>query len=87
MKTVLNFLGRLASFDFVEKFFLKKLSTGSAASLVATIAGLIVKYGLSQYGIAIDPDSHMISVSVDALLTGGALALFNAMKHAGENDK
>lgn len=79
---ILNIFGKLLSFDFIERYAVKKLSSGGAASAIAAIAGVIIKYGLGQYGIAID-DHGMISISLEALLTGGVLAVINAMKHAG----
>lgn len=79
---VINAIGKLFSFDFIERFAIKKISTGGAASAIAAIAGLIIKHGLNNYGIVID-DGGMISISVQALLSGGVLALVNAMKHAG----
>lgn len=79
MKNVLNFLGRLASFDFVGNFFIKKfLDKGGAAA-----AGIFFKLIAAGHLPPLPGDPSAWETFFAAVIAGLIGALQNQAKHYG----
>lgn len=80
MKNILNFFGRLASFDWVGNFFIKKFLDKGAAALVGFLFKLLASGHLPQ----LPGDQAAWETFIAALLAGLLGALQNAAKHYEE---
>lgn len=78
MKNVISLIGRLASFDFVGNFFLKKLLDKGAAALTGILFSPVVTAWLPA---ALPGDPAAWETFVAAVLAGVLGGIQNAAKH------
>lgn len=80
MKNILNFVGRLASFDFVGNYFFKKwLDKGAAA-----LAGILFKVAAAGHLPPLPGGEDAWTTFLAAVLAGLVGALQNKAKHYGK---